>query len=529
MDYRQVLPHRFAWKFFHGSVIGSSKFLNHNSGSKTSIISYTYIWVPRSDKTMMGSRKPDGTYTGILKLLAEDVRLFAIELPKFLIILHQKVDMSLYPLPIVPENEVFDLGPSIVSFPVLISSVMDLRVNDDNVLKQLFRFSAEIVVLLVVSVYVLSFVLTKSEKSRSTSIKEQKRLQETDTKFLGSLWYMVQLISLQPNYEPKTLPGKFLIVVTSIGVLFWYAIWGNLMTSDTVSYDASRLINNIDDIIRLNASMFMIGSDPAARMLELEAKYNPNSVIATLMNEYTTVQQQSDKMAKTPGGPMMAMRSEIDKLNDTMFLNKGVITLSPMVYQFESFVCQYRSLNTTKWDHKIQVVGDPRLPYSPFSPWYGKKLDPLIAIRTTQSIRKVSESGLLMQIFKEANQIAEQVLEIHEKGACIVHNADRYIQDLMISSDDVGIFVSIERISDVFQLYCSCMLLCAIVFMIEKSGLYTSVADKYQISMEELQRLRQERRMKKRRAKISKIVQKAKNLIAKNKNSSISHYFDTEH
>lgn len=429
------------------------------------------------------------------------------------------MDASLYPLPIVPETEVFDLGPSIVSFPVLISSVMDLRVNDDNVLKQLFRFSAEIIVLLVVSVYVLSFVLTKSEKSRTASIKEQKLLEKTDTKFLGSLWYMVQLLSLQPNYEPKKLPGKLLIVITSIGVLFWYAIWGNLMTSDTVSYDASQLINNIDDIIRLNASMFMIASDPAARMLELEAKYNPDSIVATLMNQYTTVVQQTDKMSKTPGGPMMAMRSEIEKLNDTMFLNKGAINLSPVIDQFESFICQYRSLNPTKWNHKIQVASDPRLPYSPFSPWYGKKLDPIIAHKTTQAIRKVCESGLLMQIFKEANQIVEQVLEIHEKGACIIRNADKYIQEIMMSVDEIGIFVSLQRISDVFQLYCCCMVLCVIVFALEKSGIYTSVARKYQVSMEDLQMLHEERRMKKRQEKISKIVQKAKIRVAQNSTS----------
>lgn len=423
--------------------------------------------------------------------------------------------MSLFPLPLVPETEVYDLGPNIVSFPIMISTVLDLRVNDDNVLKQLFRFSGEIIVLLVVSVYALSFLLTKTEKTRTVSLKEQEHLQKTDTKFLGSLWYMVELMALQPNYEPKTLPGKLLIVVTSIGVLFWYAIWGNLMTSDTVSYDADRLVNNLDDIVRLNTSMYMIASDPGARVMELEAQYNPESIIGLVMREYTTVVKQSDQMAKSSGA-LMSMRSEIEKMNDTMFLNKGVMTLSPFVDQFESFICQYRSFNPVKWNHKLQVVTDSRLPYSPFSPWYNKKLDSKIARITDTAIRKVCESGLLQEIYKQANLIAEQVLQIQQKGACIIHNGQKYVQDLMMSTDDIGIFVNIQRISDVFVLYCWCIVVCLVVFAVEKSGICDSVASKYQLSMEELERLKVERRMKKRQAKIEKLVQRAKEAAEKN-------------
>ena len=416
--------------------------------------------------------------------------------------------MSLYPLPVVPETEVYDLGPSIVSFPILISSVMDVRVNSDNVLKQLFRFSGEIIVLLVVSVYVLSFLLTKTEQSRALSIQEQERLQKTDTKFLGSLWYMVELMALQPNYEPKTLPGRLLIVMTSIGVLFWYAIWGNLMTSDTVSYDASRTINNLDDIVRLNSSMYMIGSDPASRLLELETESDPESLIGIVMRHHVTIVRQEKK--KNPNQMnMMSMRGEIDRLNDTVLLNKGVITLSPMVDQFESFLCQYRSGNPKKWDHKLQVAGDIRLPYSPFSPWYGKKIDPEVAKLTTKGIRRISESGLLQEIYKKTNQITEEVVEISVKGACIIRNADRYIQDLMMSPDDIGIFVSVQRISDVFQLYCYCMILCLFVFTIEKSRICDSVVRKYELSMEELQHLKVEMRMKRRQTKLAKKARKA--------------------
>lgn len=415
--------------------------------------------------------------------------------------------MSLYPLPVVPETEVYDLGPSIVSFPILISSVMDIRVNPDNVLKQLFRFSGEIIVLLVLSVYALSFLLTKTEKSRSLSIQEQERLQKTDTKFLGSLWYMVELMALQPNYEPKTLPGKLLIVVTSIGVLFWYAIWGNLMTSDTVSYDASRTINNLDDIVRLNSSIYMVGSDPASRLLELESESDPESLIGIVMRHHVTVVKQEKKSPKRMD--MMSMRGEVERLNDTVLLNKGVITLSPMVDQFESFLCQYRSGNQEKWDHKLQVASDARLPYSPFSPWYGKKINPAVAELTTKGIRTVSESGLLQEIYKKTTQITEEVLEISVKGACIVRNADRYIQDLMMSPDDVGIFVSVQRISDVFQLYCYCMVFCLFVFAIEKSRICDSVVRKYELSMEELQHLKVEMRMKRRLAKLAKKAKKA--------------------
>ena len=421
--------------------------------------------------------------------------------------------MCLFPLPVVPETEILEIGPALFSVPMVITSIMDVRVIPDSVLKQLFRFSEEIIVLLVVSVYALSFVLTRSERTRIVSQEEQTELRKADTKFLGSLWYLLHLMALQANYDPKTMPGKVLIVVTSIGVLFWYAIWGNLMTSDNVSYDTSRTINNLDDVFRLNTSLYMVSSDPAVRLLEIEAETNPKSIVGRMIYNYSYILRESDntKIKEVdPQAEMQRIQDDINKLNDTVMMNKAVVSTQVLIDQFESLLCKFRDGNKTKWDHQLQRAVDHRLPYAPFSPWISRRLDPELRLKIFKGIRKVSESGLIWNIYFEANAVVEQMLQIAKKGSCIVKNAERYVQDLMMSSDDEGIFVSIQRVYDVFVLYCACIVISVATFAIEKSKVWDSAEKKYQLSMEELQQKRVGRRMEKQRKKLFKITQKKK-------------------
>lgn len=103
----------------------------------------SFVWT--RDGTYIGQRI-NNSYTGIFGLLHDG-----------------EADVFLLPLPVTPESEAIEIGPVLIASPTIIASQLKFKEYPDMILTQLFRFSAEIVALLLITMYYFARTLSRSE------------------------------------------------------------------------------------------------------------------------------------------------------------------------------------------------------------------------------------------------------------------------------------------------------------------------------------------------------------------------------
>jgi hypothetical protein len=212
----------------------------------------TYVWV--LDGTLTGKRLNATTFTGVLRDLQANYS-----------------DVLLLPNPRSPDTDVVEFGLPMTSSPVVMISTLDIKQYPDQILTQLFRFSMDIVILLLITMYVFARVLRRTEKSH-----------DSVSGVLDGIWHIVQMMLNQVHVEPVTHAGRILCVITVIGVFFWLQIWQNQMKMEMVAFDTSSVVQTIEEAVETNKTLAMTRTEAAYLEVEQRAKDYPWSPLGQL-------------------------------------------------------------------------------------------------------------------------------------------------------------------------------------------------------------------------------------------------------
>lgn len=205
----------------------------------------SYVWTTKGVPVWEGSDQGNGSYDGWLGAMQRD-----------------EADVTLTPMPVYYFNDtVADYGPYVLSSKGAILSIPRYHFENVDVLTIFFNFKIYATLLLVLTavVFVLMLSLVDFLPSVRTSIVSAFNT------FARSLWYFYTLLVLQPQYEGQRLVAKQLVMFVSVGALFFSFIWSNLMTTDIVSIERSKIINSLEDLARVDdVHVLFLPSDPVA-------------------------------------------------------------------------------------------------------------------------------------------------------------------------------------------------------------------------------------------------------------------------
>lgn len=129
----------------------------------------TPVW--SDDGTLFGIKR-NGTYTGVLGQFAANAS-----------------DVLLLPLPITPEADVAVMGPALSSSSSKMISLMIVSSFPNGIMKQLFRYSADTVILAIAAVLCFAFMFQKSEN----------KVSRIRVSLFRSMWHMICLMILRPQ------------------------------------------------------------------------------------------------------------------------------------------------------------------------------------------------------------------------------------------------------------------------------------------------------------------------------------------
>jgi hypothetical protein len=213
----------------------------------------SYVWV--QDGSMTGQRLSDGQnrtrYTGVLRDLQANYS-----------------DVLLVPMPRSPDTEIVEFGVPMDSSPVVMTSGLDIRQYSNQILTQLFRFSIDIMLLLLFTMIVFACLLKYCEREHGTVTSE----------FDSILHMMLN----QVQVAPATSAGRVLVVMTMIGVYFWLLICQNQMKMEMVAFDTSSVVQTIEEAVEANKTLAMTRTEAAYLEVEQRAKDYPWSPLGQL-------------------------------------------------------------------------------------------------------------------------------------------------------------------------------------------------------------------------------------------------------
>jgi hypothetical protein len=212
----------------------------------------TYVWV--TDNTLVGRKINATTFTGVLQQMQ-----------------HNLSDACLLPNPRSPDTDVVEFGLFMTTSPVIFVSPLDIHSYPDKILTQLFRFSIDIVFLLLITMYVFARVLRKSE-IRHDSVQG----------VLDGIWHMIQMMVNQVQVSPVTHAGRILVILTVTGVFFWLQLWQNQMKMEMIAFDTSSIIRNLDEAVAANRTLIMTKTEAATLEVEQKAFDYPDSSLGKL-------------------------------------------------------------------------------------------------------------------------------------------------------------------------------------------------------------------------------------------------------
>ena len=415
----------------------------------------SFIWPNDGDITLFGSKK-NGTYTGLLgKIVANEG------------------DVFLLPLPVLPIAEgVIEVGPALMSSGTAIVTVPQACDDgEDEILNQLFHFKTEIVILLVVAVYCFAQIISMSEGQINSATKPIE-------KFLEGLWKMFEIMLLQADLNPVSLAGKVLFLLTMTGVMFWYILWANEMKSDMSTYDTSRIVKNIDELIKSNLSIQLSQSDPSENFIAAKARMDPESKVAKLYGKVTFIMGgEDDSTYRKDVQELMMDQAEVMKTDNPK--KTAYISNREILKLWQPIACvaiqEISFLVITELDFD-----------TPFSPWLNPRYPKEWKNMLYQKFVTIREGGLVHYIWNEISKdsmeidmLKEMKRNMPEKNAtrqCIFFNVASYM-DSLEHSDFTQL--AVRHFKGAFILLCGCCTVALLVLILEKCATIASAAKKY--------------------------------------------------
>lgn len=394
--------------------------------------SLTLVWVPSSDRSVSGYKKPDGTYTGLSGLLHSN-----------------QSDISIFPLPLMlSDGDDYDVGPAVYYSSVVLTSTPEILPKSQNILKQMFDWPIEIYVLLLASIWFLSYFLSKLD-TFSNRVEGGIREENNKLSFGSSLWYIVEYGMQQDTYEPKTWSGKRLTLSAVVGLFFWYSIWTNIFTSDMITFDTNAF-RSLRDVIERNATVYIFTADPAYYLLEREAETNPKSELSQVLGMVVKVDN-----AKQPSKAGKMLMEKKGKKKDPR--GEGTLMLEMIVNQFKSLYCSLNML--------LMISEDKYLPAN-FGPYFRKGMDQNIRDMLTKRFVIMGEAGTLFKMFGDFDRVMDTIAGPQDWFKWIIEDLDHWLQTEM-ESGDVKSF-SLEKFYGTFSLFFACLMIAALALLYEK-------------------------------------------------------------
>ena len=428
-------------------VNGVAGFSGHSFREYCSYFSefnHSFIWPNDGDLSLFGSKK-NGTYTGVLGQIVEN-----------------KGDAFLLPLPVLPiADGIIEVGPALISSGTAIVTVPYARDDgEDEIVNQLFHFKTEIVILLVVAVYCFALIMSKTESQINSATKPT-------AKFFEGLWKMVEVMMQHDNFDPSSLAGKLLFLLTTIGVMFWYILWENEMKSDMSTYDTSGIVQDIDDLVRSNLTIRMSSQDPSENLLASKARMDPQSKIAKLYRKI--IFGNGDSMTGNDGQDVQQrMMSQMELAKPDNIKKMAFISTILILELFRSMVC------LGVQEVSFLVITESYFD-TPFCPWLNPRYPKEWKDILHRKFVIIREAGLAQYTW---NEISKDSMEIEmlkevkrnmpEKNAtrqCIFFNLASYV-DSLEHSDFIDL--AVRHFKKAFRLLAGCCAVAIGVLILER-------------------------------------------------------------
>ena len=415
----------------------------------------SFVWPNYGDATLFGSKR-NGTYTGVLGQIVAN-----------------EGDVFLLPMPVSPIAEgVIEVGPALMSSGTAIVTVPQVRDDgEDEILNQLFHFKTEIVILLVVAVYCFAQIISMSEDQINSATKPIE-------KFLEGLWKVSEIMLLQANLDPVSVAGKALFLLTMIGVMFWYILWGNEMKSDMSTYDTSGIVKDIDDLIKSNLSIKLSKEDPSESLMAAKARMDPESKVAKLYGKVNFI-MGGDKDSSYRKNVEEFTMDQMEMVKPDNLKKSAYISTREILQLFRSIAClavqEVSFLIITELDFD-----------TPFSPWLNPRYPKEWKDMLYRKFVTIREGGLVHYIWNEISKdsmevdmLKEMKRNMPEKNAtrqCIFFNVASYM-DSLEHSDFTQL--AVRHFKGAFILLCGCCTVALLVLILEKCATIASAAKKY--------------------------------------------------
>lgn len=393
-------------------------------------------WV--TDGTFFGI-KDEGKYTGVLGQFVAN-----------------ESDALLLTLPMSPEADVAVLGPPTSSSPSIIVSVTTVREFPDMILDQLFRFSADIVILLLTAITCFALVLRYSVNSRPSVVgvsAQQTEKKRVPLSLFLSAWYMIVIMLKQGQEAPNSrIATRVLLILTAIGVFFWFQVWENQMKTEMFLLDASQTVQSVDDALRMNRTAVLYSTDPSQRLLQHIAHQDPGSQIAALFRKSRIVsyssQEDQQEIRKTLRNP------------DTM--RQLVVIVNSFVFHvIEEMVCMMGPYE--------YLIGGDKIGDQLMGPWYNRLLGHGQRRPLDRRYVRIRESGMHAWFFDQIAVAAQTIRKesVQDFRACVYRSLNSYLEKVGQQKPPLD-SVDVAAIADVFRLLLACLSVAAVVLLLEQ-------------------------------------------------------------
>ena len=412
----------------------------------------SFVW--NFDKTMFGNEE-NGTYTGVLGQIVAN-----------------EGDAFILPLPMLPSAEgVIEVGPTLLSSPTVLVTVPQITKEVEKVLETLFRFSPEIVILLLLFICCFARLINSSEGMVRYSHGHSNQL----NRFFEGEWKILEIMLLQINLSPVTRTGKSLLLTTLIGIMFWYTMWTNQMKADWSSVDTSKCVESLDDLLKTNLTVRLSATDPTYYLIESKAKYYPDSNVAELYRRALTYSHK-DFFGKTKNTKPLSFDQE-------MVMGSAFMTSMLLVRIFQTLACLIFP------DVEFLVASDTFFEGSTYSPWVNPRYPTPWKRMLFKKFVRIRETGLVLytneRIAKDSMQ-PDQIKMFKEfmdpkklSKQCIYHNVESYVNYGPFADENLFVALAWKHYDTVALLVGSLFLFAGFVLFIEKTRLIESAPKMY--------------------------------------------------
>lgn len=372
------------------------------------------------------------------------------------------------PMPLTAEGaEVSNYGPMMKSTPTIFIQVLNVNPYSEEILNQLFRFSAEIFITLMAAIYCFARVLSKTEGGMDKQGSKAVTLYE-------GIWGMIEMLINQTQISPVSSAGRVLVFMTSLGVFFWSQIWVGEMKTDLTGYDISPVASSFDDLLHMQKAYIMASTDPCERLVEDQAISYPDSTLGQIWSKATIFRPQNGSQTSGPNFDPTEVKKWIPKKD--LAIHMTFITSEALFRFLDTVMCV--------WTPYQYMIGREKILENPQSPWYSKTLSQEYRRILDHRYTRMRESGLfevfLQKIIDMIPQMVRQTVGPDVDLRCTFTTISQVIKK---ENDKIplSVYLRMTQMHRTFALLAISLAAISTVLMLEMMGVFAAVSSRYRV------------------------------------------------